>query len=47
MIVGWRAQAGLGRAVLGFLLLAVFGFVMAWVGIWLGMVARSPQPAVG
>jgi ABC-2 type transport system permease protein len=45
LIVGWRAEAGLGRAVLGFLLLAVFGFAMAWVGIWLGMVARSPQSA--
>jgi ABC-2 type transport system permease protein len=45
LIVGWRAQAGLGRAVLGFLLLEVFGFAMAWVGIWLGMVARSPQSA--
>src|SRR6201992_3877570 len=45
LIVGWRAQAGLGRAVLGFLLLGGFGFAVAWVGIWLGMVARSPQSA--
>jgi ABC-2 type transport system permease protein len=45
LIVGWRAGAGLGYAVLGFLLLQLFGFAMAWVGIWLGMVARSPQSA--
>lgn len=45
LIVGWRAGAGLGQAVLGFLLLELFGFAMAWVGIWLGMVARSPQSA--
>ena len=45
LVVGWRAEAGLGRAVLGFLLLQLFGFAMAWVGIWLGMVARSPQSA--
>jgi ABC-2 type transport system permease protein len=45
LIVGWRAGAGLGHAVLGFLLLELFGFAMAWVGIWLGMVARSPQSA--
>src|ERR1700759_5548434 len=35
LIVGWRADAGLGRAVLGFLLLQLFAFAMAWVGIWL------------
>ena len=45
LIVGWRADAGLGRAVLGFLLLQLFGFAMAWVGIWLGMIASSPQSA--
>jgi ABC-2 type transport system permease protein len=45
LIVGWRAEAGLGRAVMGFLLLQLFGFAMSWVGIWLGMVARSTQSA--
>lgn len=45
VIVGWRPEAGLGRAVLGFLMLMVFGFAMAWVGVWLGMIARSPQAA--
>ncbi len=45
LLVGWRAEAGPGRAVLGFLLLELFSFAMAWVGIWLGMVARSTQSA--
>lgn len=43
--VGWRPEAGIGRAVLGFGLLQLFAFAMAWVGAWLGMIARSPQSA--
>jgi len=45
LLVGWRAEAGFGRAVLGFLLLELFGFAMGWIGVWLGLVARSPQSA--
>jgi ABC-2 type transport system permease protein len=47
LVVGWRPEAGLGRAVAGFALLSLFGFAMSWVGALTGMLARSPQAADG
>jgi ABC-2 type transport system permease protein len=47
LLVGWRAEAGLGHAVAGFALLSLFGFAMSWIGALIGMVARSPQSADG
>jgi ABC-2 type transport system permease protein len=47
LLVGWRAEAGLGHAVAGFALLSLFGFAMSWIGALIGMVARSPQAADG
>jgi ABC-2 type transport system permease protein len=47
LVVGWRPEAGLGRAVLGFAVLQLFGFAMCWIGAYLGLIARSPQSADG
>jgi ABC-2 type transport system permease protein len=45
LAVGWRPEAGLGHAALGFMLLQIFGFSMAWVGVTIGLYARSSQSA--
>jgi len=45
LIVGWRPEAGIARAVAAFAILQLFGFAMAWVGALIGMAARSPQSA--
>jgi len=45
LAVGWRAENGLGAAVAGFALLALFGFAMGWVGSVIGLYAKSPQSA--
>lgn len=45
LAVGWRVSDGVGRAVAGFALLAAFGLAMSWVGVWLGLVARSVEVA--
>jgi ABC-2 type transport system permease protein len=45
LVVGWRAENGLGNAVAGFALLALFGFAMGWVGSVIGLYAKSPQSA--
>jgi ABC-2 type transport system permease protein len=47
LAVGWRPEAGIGRAVLAFALLQLFGFAMAWIGVLIGLYARSPQAADG
>jgi ABC-2 type transport system permease protein len=45
LAVGWRPEAGLGDAALAFLLLQLFGFSMAWVGVVIGLYAKGPQAA--
>jgi ABC-2 type transport system permease protein len=45
LAVGWRPEAGLGDALLGFVLLQLFGFAMAWIGVVVGLYSRSPQAA--
>ncbi len=45
LVIGWRPEAGIGKAVLGFALLQMFGFAMCWIGAFIGMIARSPQSA--
>jgi ABC transporter DrrB family efflux protein len=47
LVVGWSPQAGLGRAILGFALLQLFGFAMGWIGVLIGLWAKSPQSADG
>ena len=43
--VGWRADNGLGNAVLAFLLFELFGFAIGWLGILVGLLAGSAQAA--
>lgn len=45
LAVGWRISDGFLRGVAGFALLAAFGFAMSWIGVWLGLVARSVEVA--
>ncbi|GIH26256.1 transport permease protein [Acrocarpospora phusangensis] len=43
LAVGWRAQDGPGRAALAIGLLLLLRFALLWLGIWLGLVAGSPD----
>jgi ABC-2 type transport system permease protein len=45
LIVGWRPEAGILRAIAAFAMLELFGFAMSWVGAAIGLAARSPQSA--
>ncbi|KGN37409.1 ABC transporter permease [Knoellia subterranea] len=47
LFIGLRFHEGLGRAVLGFLLLLLFGFAMIWVGILVGSAMRSVEAVNG
>lgn len=41
LLLGWRPHGGAGQVVLGFGLLAVFSYVMLWVGVLFGLASRS------
>jgi ABC-2 type transport system permease protein len=43
LLVGWRAHDGLGRAAAAVGLLLLLRFSLLWLGIWLGLVARTPE----
>jgi len=45
LAVGWRADNGLGNAVLAFLLFELFGFAIGWLGVLIGLLAGSAQAA--
>jgi ABC-2 type transport system permease protein len=45
LAVGWRADNGLGNAVLAFLLFELFGFAIGWLGVLVGLLAGSAQAA--
>lgn len=47
LAVGWRPGAGVGDSALGFLLLQLFAFSMAWIGVLIGLYAKGPQAADG
>jgi ABC-2 type transport system permease protein len=47
LAVGWRPEDGLGHAALAFALLQLFGFAMGWIGVLIGLYAKSPQSADG
>lgn len=47
LLIGWRVRNGVLDAVAAFALLAVFGFAMIWVGIWVGSVMRSVESVNG
>ncbi|HMJ75088.1 MAG TPA: ABC transporter permease [Iamia sp.] len=44
--VGWTWDEGLGRAVLAVGLLLLLRFAFIWVGIYLGLLLRTPEAAV-
>jgi len=43
LAVGWRVHSGLGRALVGFALLLLFGFAMNWLGTIIGLLMKSPE----
>jgi ABC-2 type transport system permease protein len=43
LLVGWRFHAGPGRAALAVGLLLLLRFALLWVGVYLGLAARSPE----
>ncbi len=45
LAIGWRAELGLGHALLAIGLSALFAFAMTWVGACAGMVMRSTEAA--
>lgn len=47
LFVGWRVNEGLGKGLLGFLLLVLFGFSMIWVGILAGSALKSVEAVQG
>jgi ABC-2 type transport system permease protein len=47
LVVGWRPDAGFGGAVGAFALLLLFGQACAWMGAFIGVLARSTQAAEG
>jgi ABC-2 type transport system permease protein len=45
LAVGWRAHDGLARALAGFALLLLLRYALGWIGLYVGMVVRSPEVA--
>jgi ABC-2 type transport system permease protein len=46
-VVGWRAHTGFLDIAEGVLLLLVFASAMIWLGLWLGILVRSPDAVMG
>lgn len=47
VLVGWRIRTNVFDAVLGVLLLLLFGFAMIWLGIWVGSMMRTVESVQG
>jgi ABC-2 type transport system permease protein len=47
LIVGWRIHSDLPHALGGFALLVLFAFSMLWLGMLLGLLARTPDAVNG
>jgi ABC transporter DrrB family efflux protein len=47
LLVGWRIHSGFPHALAGFALLVLFSFAMLWVGMLLGLLARTPDAVNG
>jgi ABC-2 type transport system permease protein len=45
LVIGWRAEKGLGAALLAVGLALLFAFAMTWIGACAGMVMRNPEAA--
>jgi ABC-type multidrug transport system permease subunit len=47
LIVGWRIHSDFPHALAGFALLVLFAFTMLWLGMLLGLLARTPDAVTG
>ena len=47
LIVGWRIESDVPQAIGGFALLVLFSFTMLWIGMLLGLLARTPDAVTG
>jgi ABC transporter DrrB family efflux protein len=47
LVVGWRIRTNVWEALLGVLLLLLFGFAMIWLGIWVGSMMRTVEAVQG
>lgn len=47
LVVGWRIRTNVPDALLGVLLLLLFGFAMIWLGIWVGSMMRTVEAVQG
>lgn len=47
LFIGWRIHEGIGRGLLGYGLLLLFGFAMIWIGILVGSAMRSVEAVNG
>ncbi len=47
LVVGWRIRTDVPEALLGVLLLLLFGFAMIWLGIWVGSLMRTVEAVQG
>jgi ABC transporter DrrB family efflux protein len=47
LLVGWRIHSDFPHALAGFALLVLFSFAMLWVGMLLGLLARTPDAVNG
>lgn len=45
LVVGWRINNGFANAVLAYLLLLLFAYVVAWIGSWIGLYMPNPETA--
>ncbi|WP_447645849.1 ABC transporter permease [Nocardioides zeae] len=45
LLIGWRVEEGLPRALAAYLVLILFGFAMSWVGATVGVFARTVEVA--
>lgn len=45
LLVGWRAHGSFGETAAGILLLLFLRFSFVWVGIYLGLLAKTPETA--
>ena len=47
LLIGWRLRGSFADAVLGFVLILMFGFAMIWLGIWVGSLMRTVEAVQG
>ncbi len=47
LLIGWRVRGSIADAVLGFVLILMFGFAMIWLGIYVGSLMRTVEAVQG